>query len=338
MAVVGAGLVMPMAATAARASVGLPEGPLLAFTGLSALKERGFTVQTFEAASMRPRVLVRGSRRGVVPRPFSGVAWSADGSQIAFAASKGKREGIYTVHADGTGLRFLRGTRGGADPVYSPDGSRIAFSREGLEGSLLFSSTPWVARADGGGAHRVAGWRRDTEYVPSSFSPDGSALAVTRTKFASEESRALLIRLSKGGGMRLLARRASEPVFSPDGSQIAFVRHSIERPMKFVVVHRDLYVMSTDGKTSRPLTRTRWVAESHPSWDPSGQRIAFNSFRIGKDPIDALFDQLLPVGNSVVEVNSDGTCRHKVFSLREIAIFGAAWQPGVGREGSRIEC
>lgn len=331
LAVVGA------AATAGAATPTLDESRI-AFTGMGTFKRSALTVMTAGLSEARPRVLVRGSRRGITPTALSPVAWSADGSRIAFAASQGKRHGIYTVRVDGTGLRFLHGTRGGESPVFSPDGTKIAFAREPLRGYLFGALTPWVANADGSGAHRLADWRAGVEYHPSSFSPDGSSLAVTKTVSGSDRSTALLLKLDRSGGVRVLARRASEPVFSPDGSQVVFVRHSISRRWKIEIVHRDLAVASADGARNRLLTRTRWVAESHPSWESSGQRIAFNSFRISKDPIEALFDELLPFGNSIVQINVDGTCRQKVLSATDAALTGAAWQPGLASEMGRIAC
>jgi Tol biopolymer transport system component len=268
------------------------------------------------------------------------VSWSADGSQLAFTGSKGGRHGIYTVRADGTDLRFLRGTRGGSNPVFSPDGSRIAFSREHLGKGVFPGSTPWVARVDGSRAHRLAEWRKGVEYVPSSFSPEGSALAVTRRmSFDPNQSAALLFALDGSGDRRPLVRfPASEPVFSPDGSQVVLVRHSILRRGKIQSSHSDLFLVDPFGGNLRRLTDTRWIAEAHPSWDPSGQRIAFSSFHISRDPLEALFDELLPFGNSIVQINADGTCREKLISLRDAATFGAKWQPGQGREAGRIAC
>lgn len=316
----------------------IPDGPRLAFTGFSTLKPRSFSVKTIGIEKSRPGTAVRGSRRGVVPKPLSGLTWSADGSRLAFTGSKGNRRGIYTGRADGTGLRFIHGTNEGSNPVFSPDGSKIAFARLTFGRGSYFSMTPWVANADGSKAHRVAEWRGGIEYIPSSFSPDGSALAVTMTDFNSDESKALVLKLDGSGGRRVLDRRGSEPAFSPDGSQIAFVRHSITRRWKIEIVHKDLFVMSADGTKLRRLTHTRHVSESHPSWDPSGQRIAFNAFRISKDPIEALFDALLPYGNSIVQVNADGTCRRKIVSFRDEAIFGAVWRPGSGRVAGPIGC
>jgi len=78
---------------------------------------------------------------GTIPRPLvgecegggcSGVAWSPDGSKLAFHS----RSGIYIVHADGSGLHRI--TDDGRWPTWSPDGSRIAFTRDGQ----LFTMAP----------------------------------------------------------------------------------------------------------------------------------------------------------------------------------------------------
>jgi Tol biopolymer transport system component len=313
-----------------------PAGPALAFTGFSALNARGFTVNTIGSGASRSHLAVRGSRRGIVPKPLSGVAWSDDGSKLAFTGSRGGTSGIYTVRADGTGARFLRGTAGGSNPVFSSDGRKIAFAREGRAGRL-FASTPWVANADGSGARRLVDWAQDVTYTPVSFSPDGSTLAVTKSEFASNEPEIVLIGLDRRS-VRTLARRASEPVFSPDGSRIVFVKHALERQGGATVTHRDLYTVSVDGRGLKRLTDTPWVAETHPSWDPSGERIAFDSFRISREPFGRLFDELLPVGNSIAQINSDGTCREKLISRHDLAIYGAVWRPGPGRGAGRIDC
>lgn len=336
----GVVLALACAGGATAAPVPTPEGPRLAFTVLSTLAPSGFTVSTAGTESRKRLVLVRGADRGIVPKPFAGVAWSADGGLLAFTGSEGRRRGIYVVRADGTGLRFLRGTRGASNPIFSPDGRRIAFSREYLGKGLIFATTPWVARVNGGRGHQLAGWRNGVEYVPSSFSPDGSTLAVTRTKlFEEDKPAALLFDLGRRGERRPLVRfPASSPVFSPDGSRIAVVRHSVSRRRSIKSSHSDIYLVDASGARVRQLTDTRWIAEKQPSWDPSGQRIAFSSFRISKDPFEALFDELLPIGNSIVQVNADGTCREKLISLPDAAVFGVKWRPGEGRGAGRIVC
>ena len=60
-----------------------------------------------------------------------GLAWSPDGSMLAFHSVRdnlsGRQRGIYVVHADGSGLHRLNNN--GAQPAWSPDGSRLAFTR-----------------------------------------------------------------------------------------------------------------------------------------------------------------------------------------------------------------
>src|SRR6476661_8013719 len=77
------------------------EGPWLAFPAMTALKPWGFSVRAMKADGSGQVVLVRGSRRGVVPNPFSTVSWLADGTWLAFAGSKGSRKGIYKLRPDG---------------------------------------------------------------------------------------------------------------------------------------------------------------------------------------------------------------------------------------------
>src|SRR6187402_2397685 len=243
---------------------------------------------------------------------------SPGGDLLAFAGFKGAKRGIFAVRADGRGLHFLPGTRGGSHPVFSPDGRWIAFSRERVGRGISFgTTTPWMASVDGSRARRLAPWGKGVEYIPSSFSPDGSVLAVTRIDTSAPEwPAALLFRLDRTGGRRPLVRfPASEPAFSPDGSQIALVRHSISRQGAGRISHSDLFLVDASGANVRRLTDTRWIAETQPSWDPSGQRIAFSSFHISREPLEALFDAFLPFGNSIVQINADGTCRTKLISL-----------------------
>jgi Tol biopolymer transport system component len=315
-----------------------PEGPHLAFTAMTELRRDAFSVRVVAAEGVPMVTLVRGSRHGITPRPRSKVSWSADGTRLAFAGSKEARRGIYTVRAGGTGLRVLRGVGDGSSPIFSADGSKMAFARLQFGKNNSFGTSVWVADAEGRGAFRLTAMRDGVEYLPSSFSSDGLTLAVTKTRLGSGKPLTLLFRLDGSGRKRVLARRASEAAFSPDGSKIVVVRHSTLRHQEVLIVHRDLQVMSIDGKTIWPLTRTQYIAESYPSWDPSGERVAFIAFRISKDPFDALFDDLLPIGNSIVQINADGSCRQRILSLKDAALFGPAWQPGTGREAGRIEC
>jgi tetratricopeptide (TPR) repeat protein len=64
-----------------------------------------------------------------------------------------------------------------------------------------------------------------------------------------------------------------DPVWSPDGSRIAFVSQENGSD--------DIWVIYTDGKGARALTRNTWEWDKHPSWSPDGTRIVFWSNRTG---------------------------------------------------------
>ena len=47
---------------------------------------------------------------------------------------------------------------------------------------------------------------------------------------------------------------------------------------------------------------------------------------------------LFGFGDTIVQINADGSCRAEVLSSPRAAYFGAAWQPGPGREAGPIGC
>jgi Tol biopolymer transport system component len=80
------------------------------------------------------------------------ISWSPDGDKILFAAQDGpnRRLSIWSVRPNGTGLHQLRisGCGGSSsdprsiscfDPVWSPDGRKIAFTRSAQSGQNIFT-------------------------------------------------------------------------------------------------------------------------------------------------------------------------------------------------------
>lgn len=101
-----------------------------------------------------------------------------------------------------------------------------------------------------------------------------------------------------------------------------------ERP----AVESDLFVMNVDGSGELQLTETPgW--EMSPSWDPSGQRIVFQR-RLNVESELAEMD----FGNSILQVNADGTCLTKILSSPGAAYVHPAWRPGPGRGAGLIAC
>ncbi len=289
------------------------------------------------------------------PSPMLGArpSWSADGSRVAFQGIDADVPlgAVFTVTADGSDLKVVPLSRRlsiWGDPVIAPDGRSVAVMRiepvgrpfgrplrraRDSDGSQVKVRTAiWLLDVDASRMRPLTSWTRRALLEPSSFSPNGLRLAATEWRRGGATGRAISIDLATRR-TKVLAHNAAEPVYAADGS-IAMVRHRHGekwRLEELAVGSSTLLVMSAGGGPPRTLVRVRGGLR-WPSWDPSGQRIAFTRLRRAsrKSPV--------PGPNSIAQVNADGTCLITVAKLTRGFFAGSAWQPGPGREAGAISC
>jgi dipeptidyl aminopeptidase/acylaminoacyl peptidase len=193
-------------------------------------------------------------------RGLASARWSADGSQIAFLANatadrEAKRQIWILPAGGGEGRRITDAARGVQQFAWSPDGSQIAYvtsddppktddkplSFEVDDDDYLMREEPapshvWIIPSAGGTARRLTSgkWSLPIAHPPGpapsplSWSPDGKTIAITRRETphagTPNVARVSLIDVSTGETRRLTSNDLDEgqPVFSPDGSRIAF--------------------------------------------------------------------------------------------------------------------
>jgi Tol biopolymer transport system component len=204
------------------------------------------------------------------------------------------------VDEDGSGRRPLHagpvGPVNDADPAWSPDGSRIVFTRRPAGGPLGTSSGPgdlYIVGADGTGERRLTTDPGD-ESQPA-WSPDGQTIAYV----ATDGTRQLRLIKSSGGPPTVLAPGGTandSPAFSSVGRRLAFSSDRSNKPESAhvrdarthpgsenlpVLPAQDIYVVGVDGKG---LTRLTGDASSNfsPVWSPDDHHIAFLSDRDDK--------------------------------------------------------
>lgn len=315
---------MPAGTTAATVS----SGPEIAFFRKGSNPFGGSSLFSASYSRLEFHRLAGGGERS----PFlDGLSWSGDGSTLAYARSERLFDtSIWLVRPGQENPQKVRGTRDGMLPILSPDGATIAFSKFritfGRKQKVRFvGRSIWLIDVDGGRPRQLTPWRNLVMTTPTSFTPDGSTLAMTWETLGGR-SAAKGIHLVDGSEF-LIRRRMAEPVYSPDGSRIAVVDRRGGLWSK-----GDLFIMNSDGSGVRRMTRSPSTIESAPSWDPSGERLVFTRM-----PQGLVFEPFGP-GTAVIEMNADGTCPRRLLFDRRVGFYGAAWRPGAGRDAGRIAC
>jgi uncharacterized protein YjbI with pentapeptide repeats len=211
---------------------------------------------------------------------------------------------IYVMSPDGSGLRRLTSVDyvDHYSPVWSPDGTRIAFISWHPEGS----SEIHVMNADGTGVEQLTNGGGSV-----SWSPDGTRIAFIRVVEGASQIHVMnadgtgIEQLTDGDSSYRQRRLAASTSWSPDGTRIAFIR--------VVEGVSQIHVINADGTGIEQLTDDNG-SFSNPAWSPDGTQIAAAWDREGHDL-------------ALVRMNADGS---GLGLLKPTGSVGDDWQESPG--------
>ena len=229
------------------------------------------------------------------------IAWSPDGSQIAFFSDGDGRDNYYDIHvakADGSGSPIRVSYTGNArQPAWSPDGRSIAFSDEFL----------YTVHPDGTELRALTGTGR-SEYP--TWSPDGSKIAFSHTLGFGFATNIYVVNPDGSRLRRLtddLDQTNGQTSWSPDGSRIAYT--SGREPGCEYLRCFAIYLMNADGTNKKKLH------DAHAfglTWAPDGTKLAFQDSRSGVPQI--------------YTINADGTGETPITDSLK-GNYGPEWSP-----------
>ena len=224
-------------------------------------------------------------------RSATEAAYPGTNGRISFVIGQVGGYSIHTMNPDGTDIAFvdfegsfLFGSPVAA-PVWSPDGSEIAYYALSQPGPGIH-----VTSADGSESRVVPNTEDAFFFV--TWSPDGSRLAFSETVDGGLD---IFTIVTDGSNKTRITNTPGEIgaylQWSPNGEKIALATSRSGSGW-------DIEVIDADGSNRLALTDTPGVSEIRPSWSPDGEHIIFE-----QSPAGAQYP------SEIIRVDADGLNR-----------------------------
>ncbi|HCU24052.1 MAG TPA: hypothetical protein DF383_03465, partial [Deltaproteobacteria bacterium] len=265
--------------------------------------------------------------------------FSPDGDKLSFVSNRpvngasmaSQSHNLWVVNADGSDAHSLTAldvtdvniASGSVYPQqWSPNGGKILFTstrdiNSGTAATANLTNNLWVIDADGSNLMVLAGLDvADVNSGGGQWSPDGSKILFSSTRNTDKTPSAnpnndsnIWLMNADGSNPEPLTQIttldtfANFPIWSPDGSQIAFESNrSLSDDQNAAPTAKNIWIADADGNNIRHLTQKTAISSSKPQWSPDGSLIAFLSNQDIDDP-----NATTPGPTNIWAIKADGS-------------------------------
>ena len=183
-------------------------------------------------------------------------------AKIVFSSWRHRNLDIYLMNPDGSEeVRLTHHLARDGGPKWSPTGKRIIFNsdRDGAPGDWDL----YLMDADGSNVRRV--FEKEADRGRATWSPDGKQITYSRW----EQGKFYIYIAPIDGKKEERIALGSQPVWSPKGTEIAFIEGAPRDPKRISMLN----VQTRKHKFFFPPKGPAWVR--HPAWSPEGDTLAF---------------------------------------------------------------
>jgi dipeptidyl aminopeptidase/acylaminoacyl peptidase len=229
--------------------------------------------------------------------------WSPDGRMIAFTSSRSGKNNLYILRLLGGEAEQITDVKTAVGNfAWSPDGRQIAFlmrdapsddeekNTKGKDDSRWVDENVKMNRLHVVNIQRDANGKRDPRKLTADYnvegdfdwSPDGKAIAFTRTKMPKADywtsGDLLTVDLAGGEVKTIAATNAAEsnPTYSPDGKWIVFLVS--DDPPRWAG-YRRMALVAASGGAPKLLAETFDAQPNIIDWSADGKQIYFGEVR-----------------------------------------------------------